>query len=104
VSGGQLPWEGPFRVDSDKDTYRCQLQDSPGIYRIRAFTSPRDPIIIARCNGRDPDGILHIGETKCLRTRLRHFRDAAIGNGNSHAAGCEFRDYGFASQFPKESL
>jgi len=39
-----------------------------------------------------------------LRTRVRAFRNAAFGSGNSHAAACEFRDSGFASQFPKDKI
>lgn len=104
MSGRQIAWEGPFPVDSDDAAYRSQLQESPGIYRIRAFTSSRNPETLPRCNGTDPNGILHIGEAAYLRTRVRDFRNAAFRGGNSHSAGCEFSDSGFASQFPKETI
>jgi len=104
VSDRQINWKGPFLVESENPAYSSQLPDSPGIYRIRALTSPQKPASIPRCNGTDPKGILHIGETKYLRTRVRHFRNAAFRSGDCHAAGCEFRDSGFASQFSKETI
>ncbi len=104
MSGRQITWKGPFRVDGDNAAYKAQLPYSPGIYRIRALTSPQKAASIPRCNGTDPHGVLHIGETADLRTRVRAFRNAAFGSGNSSAAGCEFRGSGFASQFPKETI
>jgi hypothetical protein len=47
---------------------------------------------------------MYRSETADLRTRVRAFRNAAFLSGNSHAAGCEFRKSGFASQFPKETI
>lgn len=104
MSRRQLIWTGPFPVDCDNATYRSRLRDSPGIYRIRALDSSGRPASIPRCNEPDPEGILHIGETAYLLTRLRYFRNAAFGNGSSNSSGCEFRDSGFASQFPKQTI
>ncbi len=104
MSDRQINWKGPFLVESENATYSSQLPDSPGIYRIRALTSTQKPASIPRCNGTDPNGILHIGETKYLRTRVRDFRNAAFHSGEAHAAGWEFCDSGFTSQFSKEMI
>lgn len=81
-----------------------ELKDRPGVYRIRAFTKQGKPRCIRRAAGVDREGILHIGETKHLRQRVRMFRNAATGGKADHKAGKEFKKWGFKNLAPLEIL
>src|SRR5713226_9223694 len=52
---------------------RSRIRDQCGVYRLRAFTPSGEPLQIARCNGVDAQGILHIGESQRLQTRVLFF-------------------------------
>ncbi|SRR5712692_1567911 len=61
---------------------------------------------IVRANGTtDPDGILHVGESKYLRNRILAFlscaRDPRVG---THSAGWHYTHFGLNEVFPIETL
>ncbi|WP_243294478.1 hypothetical protein [Geothrix mesophila] len=80
------------------DSYKFAPQ-AGGAYII-ALCKP-----IHRLNEIDPDGILDVGESNCLRTRLTAFVGCARKTRkSSHMAGWRFGYYDFASQWPLEGL
>ena len=74
------------------------------MYRIRAFDSQGQPVSIPRLNGVDPLGILHIGQSVRLGTRIREFRQAAEGKHARHPAGKQFHLWEFQRRVPLSSL
>jgi hypothetical protein len=83
---------------------RSRIRDQCGVYRIRAFTPSGEPLQIARCNGVDAQGILHIGESQRLQTRVLFFLQAATNGKAAHSAGCEFYESGFGKHFSLNCL
>ncbi len=67
-----------------------ELSRTSGVYRIRAFQAGK-PRPITRFNGTDPDGILHIGMSGNLLSRLKSFHGGAIQNKvHAHFASRQF--------------
>lgn len=95
-------WSGPVPLKSSD--VRARIRDQCGVYRIRAFTPSGEPEQIPRCNGVDAEGILHIGESQNLQTRVLFFLQAAAGGKAAHSAGCEFCESGFGRRFPINCL
>ena len=96
------PWSDlqPLRRESIK----ADVPEAPGVYRIRGFSPEGSPHPIPRCRGTDTDGILHIGHSGDLRSRLTQFFNSAVSGKRQHSAGCEFCDSGFGTYFPAARL
>ncbi|SRR6266851_5939366 len=95
-------WSEPIPLTSSD--IRSRMRDQCGVYRIRAFTLSGGPQQIPRCNGVDAEGILHIGESQNLQTRVLFFLQAAASGRAAHSAGCEFYESGFGKRFPLNFL
>ena len=75
------------------------IENAPGTYAIATREE------IARVVGKDPDGILDVGESEYLRDRLRAFiRCAQDPDAYGHMAGVRFAFLGFSGIFPFDSL
>lgn len=75
------------------------LPIGPGAYMIAAKKS------INRAVGKDIEGILDIGESKTLRSRVRSFIACANGaQQRGHMAGWRYKKYEFEAHFPLSSL
>ena len=59
---------------------------------------------ISRVNAVDQNGILHIGQSIRLGTRVREFRQAAEGKHAQHPAGRQYYRLGFQRKFPFRQL
>jgi hypothetical protein len=81
-----------------------QLTGRPGVYRIRGFSDGK-PLQFSRLNGKDPDGILHIGMSQDLFKRLRSFRKGAIlEKFPAHFASSEYIKWGFKTLVAPKNL
>lgn len=97
-----ISWSRSFGLfNSD---HHLELRDKCGVYRIRVFNVEAKSVPIARLNGVDELGILHIGKSINLGVRIRTFRQAAEGKSAPHPAGRAFRTWEFEKVFPKEWL
>ena len=104
ANGRSICRTGMVRATSS-DEERYNIADSrPVVYRIRAFTPSGEPQQIPRCNGVDAEGILHIGESQKLQTRVLFFLQAVANGRAAHSAGCEFYESGFGERFPLNCL
>jgi len=90
-------WSATYRLVSQD---HLQIQHRPGVYRIRAYNDSDQAIPIARANGVDGLGLLHIGQSIRLGTRIREFRQAAEGRKAAHPAGREYKRWEFSRLFP----
>ncbi len=97
-----LKWSTPYRLFNS--AHHLNMRGKPGVYRIRACTKHGEPLPIGRLGGVDPLGILHIGKSNNLGTRIRMFRQAAEGLKASHHAGREFFKWHFEELIPHECL
>ena len=102
MDNANLKWSLDYPLfDSNQ---HLEVSGKPGVYRIRAFTEQGKPLPIPRLGGVDALGILHIGKSKNLGTRIRMFRQAAEGLRASHHAGLEFFEWKFEKIVPREKL
>ena len=75
----------------------------PGIYVIRH--APRGSAkVIHRAGGDDPDGILYVGTTVDLMSRLKQFRRGCVRGNKSHSGGATYYHYNYARNFPLDEL
>ncbi len=95
-------WSPAYPLFNNK--HHLELRDKPGVYRIRAFTEHGEPLPIGRFGGVDSLGILHIGKSKNLGTRIRMCRQAAEGLRAPHHAGHEFFEWHFERHIPRERV
>lgn len=84
----------------------CHLEacNKSSVYRIRAFKEQGKPLHIHRLGGVDPLGILHIGKSKNIKSRINFFRQSSEGKHNSHHAGYEFYVWDFKKIIPLNKL
>jgi hypothetical protein len=96
------PWSAWTRFDEEALT---SVPRAPGAYIVRALALGEQPHVIRRCIGEDAEGVLDIGETEYLRTRLtdmlRAMRDPEYGK---HAAGIRYALLEMNTMFPIEHL
>jgi hypothetical protein len=98
----RVQWSKPY--EAVKESFRQLPPNQPGVYRIRAFNPRGRPMPIRRLAGTDPDGVLHIGQSRNIRARIPQFyRSARTGHGNHHA-GNEFYNWAFGKRFPLQDL
>ncbi len=97
-----IKWSMAYQLFNSKD--HLEVKGKPGVYRIRAFTEDGEPLTLNRVRGADREGILHIGKSKNLGTRIRMFRQAAEGLKASHHAGCEFHNWQYQNLIPRDRL
>ena len=102
IENENLKWSPAYPLFNTK--HHLELRDKPGVYRIRAFTEHGEPLCIGRFGGVDPHGILHIGKSGNLGTRIRMCRQAAEGLKASHHVGREFSKWHFERLIPRERL
>ena len=75
------------------------VPSKPGSYIIAADQE------LTRCVGTDPHGILTIGESENLRTRIQKFCSCAIDlDSGGHSAGMRYAFLGLDQFFPFKSL
>ncbi|MEK7678858.1 MAG: hypothetical protein AAB356_01575 [Deltaproteobacteria bacterium] len=77
-----------------------KIPESPGVYQIRCVGANGKPKKIKRLLNTDSEGILGIGESGYLRTRLRAF----WGSPNQHAAAWNYSVFRYDKAFPKKFL
>ncbi len=97
-------WVGPFSLFNLRPGTDLQVDNRLGVYRIRAFEANGKALAINRLRGCDPLGILHIGKSVNLRTRIQAFRRSAEDGRNGHKAGIEWDEYGFEEHLPVDRL
>ena len=102
TEGESLEWSPAYPLFGTK--HHLEVKGKSGVYRIRAFTDEGDPLPICRLGGVDPLGILHIGKSGNLGSRIRSFRQAAQGLKAAHHAGREFYEWRFERLVPRERL
>jgi len=98
---GEIRWTKAWKLAVEN--VKANVPHSPGVYRIRAFAD-QSAQAIPRCQGADPEGVLHLGQSGDLRTRLIAFLKSANQGKKLHSAGCEFWDSGFGNRFSPEAL
>ena len=59
-----------MRLPLTLDELRIQVRREPGVYWIYVATRSGKPLTLPRLLGRDPSGVLYIGRSKNLRSRL----------------------------------
>jgi len=74
------------------------IPEKPGVYMVCASKS------IHRLNGVDENGILTIGESENLRSRLVDFVRCMRYGTTGHMAGWRFHQIGMHEKFPSDSL
>lgn len=75
------------------------VPETPGAYVIATRSA------IHRAIGIDPDGVLHIGESDNLRSRIRAFWNCASQLGTQgHMAGWRYQTYRMNKHFPLNDL
>lgn len=102
MTAKDIKWSQPFPLFNTQ--HHLDVIRRPGVYRVRAFTEHGEPLPIPRLRGVDPLGILHLGKSKNLGTRIRMFRQAAEGLKASHHAGLEFFEWHFEKLIARERL
>jgi hypothetical protein len=95
-------WSPPYLLFDT--THHLGLRYRAGVYRIRAFKNDDEPVLIKRFAGTDPLGILHIGKSNDLGTRIRTFRQAAQGLKAQHHAGVEYFRWQYERLVPHSKL
>ena len=79
---------------------KIQAPDSPGVYRIRVRAENGRFMRIPRLAAVDDAGILHIGKSIHLKTRIQAFFNAAQGGAAAHKAGIEYCRWPFGDVAP----
>lgn len=102
MTAKDIQWSQPFPLFNAQ--HYLEVIKRPGVYRVRAFTEHGEPLSIPRLCGVDQLGILHIGKSNNLGTRIRMFRQAAGGLKASHHGGREFFEWRFDKLIPRERL
>ncbi|MBI3627957.1 MAG: hypothetical protein HY220_04430 [Candidatus Sungbacteria bacterium] len=95
-------WSKPARLFGTDD--HRDVQRRAGVYRIRAFKDDGTPLPIARFAGIDPDGLMHIGKSGNVGTRVRMCRQACEGLKASHSAGKDYCQWNFERILPRMRL
>ena len=87
-----------------------EVPTSEGVYQIRCAPGGM-PIRVNRIMGPDPDGILYIGQSERLRSRIRTFWRAAKSDIRStrtphppHSGGITYAVCRYAEKFPLDGL
>ncbi len=76
-----------------------------GVYQFRCIDTKGDPMVISRSKNRDSDGIIYIGSSVNLRTRLRGFwRTIQMHDRSRHAAAWTYCSFSYSSLFPAKRL
>jgi excinuclease UvrABC nuclease subunit len=50
-----------------------QIPEEPGVYQLRSLGDDGNPQSISRLQGKDPEGIVYIGESSNLKKRIKGF-------------------------------
>jgi hypothetical protein len=81
------------------------LPEKEGVYEFRCVDNNGFPKIISRLLDRDPEGIIYIGKSENLWSRINAFWKTIIKRDRSrHAAAWTYCSYGYESLFPPNSL
>ena len=91
-----MPWS-EWKILS-KENFNT-LPQSAGVYKIKYLKK-----IIGRLVKRDQKGILMIGQSKKLKTRLKKFYEVIQGHGNGHSEGERFYKLKLRKKFPPENM
>ena len=76
-----------------------------GVYQFRCVDRERVPMVIGRLKNKDPEGIIYIGSSVNLRTRLKGFwRTIENKDQSRHAAAWTYCSFGYSSLFPAKRL
>ena len=76
----------------------------PGVYVLRSIGGGGVPCAVPRAGAIDERGVLDIGESSRLHRRLDDLRGACLSLPRSHRAGLAYATYGFAANYPLETL
>jgi hypothetical protein len=76
-----------------------------GVYQFRCVGSEGIPMVITRLKNKDPGGIIYIGSSYNLRTRLSGFwRTIEMQDRSRHAAAWTYCSFIYSSIFPARRL
>ena len=79
------------------------IPSSSGVYQIR-WAIDGKPQVIHRANGDDNSGLLYIGKSKTLRSRIGVFWKDVINKTEVHTAGYTYFYYSYEKKFKPEQL
>lgn len=86
----------------------CKLKKIPekeGIYQFRCVDEKGIPIVISRLKGKDPNGIIYIGSSKNLKTRIKGFWTTIKNWDRSrHAAAWTYCTFRYDSLFRPKNI
>ena len=97
-----LAFSGPFPLVTR--AWSGDVGDVPGVYVLRSMGVGGVPCAVPRAAGFDERGILDFGASSRLHGRLDDLRGACLSLPRSHRAGLEYSTYGFAANYPLETL
>ena len=102
-------FKGPWKLDSDDWVADDRVREQLGVYRLIAWDVSRDrPKTIPRAVGADKAGVLDIGMSVNLRSRLNALWACCRAEPDhlvlGHAAGVKYAAYKFREAFPFEHL
>jgi len=76
-----------------------------GVYQFRCIDNKGVPMVIPRSKNKDSYGVIYIGSSVNLRTRLRGFwRTIEMHDRSRHAAAWTYCSFGYSSLFPSKRL
>jgi len=76
-----------------------------GVYQFRCIGNKGVPMVIPRSKNKDPNGIIYIGSSVNLRTRLNGFWKTIQKQDRSrHAAAWTYCSFSYSSLFPAKRL
>ena len=89
----------------DDGSWEDGMSGGPGAYRLIAWNpTTNEAKTIDRAFGKDPDGVLDIGESQNLWGRLVTMRQAMRYGKASHSAGLKYHYWGYADVWPLTHL
>ena len=76
-----------------------------GVYQFRCIDNKGVPMVIPRSKNKDSDGIIYIGSSVNLRTRLNGFwRTIEMQRRSRHAAAWTYCTFSYSSLFPAKRV
>lgn len=74
------------KYDLNLEEIKNKVPDTPGTYKIFCYKTKNVPLVIPRLLKKDEKGVLSIGSTKHLATRLKQFIRAMVTH-SGHSSG-----------------
>jgi hypothetical protein len=98
----ETSWSNWFRFRAEE---LSTIPKKKGVYQFRCIDNKGVPMVIPRSKNKDPDGIIYIGSSVNLRTRLNGFwRTIQMLDRSRHAAAWTYCSFSYSSLFPAKRL